>query len=76
MDPASSPAAHGPSRSRLGPWAERRTTGIEGLLHGLDEDVRARVTDLTRQRRRYAKGDSLYLAGAPLTVNVSLGVTL
>lgn len=54
------------TRTRPSGWLERRTTGIEGLLHGLDDDARARVLELTRQRRRFPKGDALYLAGSPV----------
>ena len=58
--------ARGGLRPRDAAWMERRSTGIEGLLHGLDDDIRARVLELTRQRRRVPKGDAVYLAGAPV----------
>jgi CRP/FNR family transcriptional regulator len=65
MEP--SPVATDLALARFPGWAERRTTGIEGLLHGLDDGVRARVLDLTRQRRRVPKGDALYLAGSAVS---------
>jgi CRP/FNR family transcriptional regulator len=65
VEPAASHAT--PSAGRgLPAWAERRTAGIEALLHGLDERAHARVLEMTRLRRRFAKGDPLYLPGTPV----------
>ncbi|HEX4882938.1 MAG TPA: helix-turn-helix domain-containing protein [Casimicrobiaceae bacterium] len=66
MNPASSHVTASAWRSRHDPWAERRTTGIEALLHGLDDHVRGRVLDLTRARRRFGKGEALYVPGTPV----------
>lgn len=58
------PAHTTPGVARSAAAWDRRTTGIEGLLHALDNDARARVFALTRSTRSVAKGETLYVAGA------------
>ena len=55
-DPAGDPGA---------PLVERRSAGIEALVHGVGPDAKATVLAMARPRRHLVRGEALYVAGSP-----------
>ena len=47
------------------PLVERRSAGIEALVHGVGPDAMSAVLAMARPRRRLVRGEALYVAGSP-----------
>lgn len=63
-DSASGEAA-GAAGAAGAPLVERRSAGIEALVHGVGPDAMAAVLAMARPRRHLVRGEALYVAGSP-----------